>query len=378
MGNHKTKLITDNRGMASIFITMIIMIVLGLIVLGFTQISQREQRVTTDRQLSLQAFYAAESGVNDAISAIKNNYLTVAPAGKTNCGADTTSGTPFDSTHWGTVNVLNATNGVAYTCLTINPFTHQLNYSDVGTDQSTIIPFQVVNSSGTPTAPGNITISWENNANGANTTNYTNCQSLDNFVPNGSWDSTHCGASILRLDIVPGAALDGTSGTRNNLLSQTMTMFLQPQNTGTTTVVYAPNQPPQVVGIHCQNPALPYECRADISGIGSGQYYIRVRSLYAHSKLAMMASLLPDDYSLYLKGAEITIDSTGKANDVLRRIQVQVPSTTAGNQAPEFAIQSTNSICKRFSITNPGPGSTPVRALPGGLPGNEDTSSCFP
>ena len=61
------------------------MIVMSLIVLGFAQISRRNQRESLDRQLSTQAFYAAESGVNDAreliTTAAQNNQAI--PAKKT-------------------------------------------------------------------------------------------------------------------------------------------------------------------------------------------------------------------------------------------------------------------------------------------------------
>jgi len=56
----------NQSGMVSIMVTMILMIVMSLIVVGFAQVSRRNQRVALDRQLSTQAFYAAESGVNDA------------------------------------------------------------------------------------------------------------------------------------------------------------------------------------------------------------------------------------------------------------------------------------------------------------------------
>ena len=79
----------DQKGMAAILITLIMMIVISLIVLGFAQITRHDQQQALDKQLSTEAFYAAESGINDAINAIQNlNYLTSHPNGKTNCGYD--------------------------------------------------------------------------------------------------------------------------------------------------------------------------------------------------------------------------------------------------------------------------------------------------
>ena len=52
---------------------MVLMIVISLLVLGFTEIAQAELRNTTDDQLSIEAYYAAETGVNDAVAVINND-----------------------------------------------------------------------------------------------------------------------------------------------------------------------------------------------------------------------------------------------------------------------------------------------------------------
>jgi hypothetical protein len=66
---HQSRLAGLRRegGFVSIIVCMIIMTILSLITIGFAQIMAREQRQALDRQLSSQAFYAAESGVNDAL-----------------------------------------------------------------------------------------------------------------------------------------------------------------------------------------------------------------------------------------------------------------------------------------------------------------------
>ena len=56
----------SESGIVSLMMTLVIMLVISLIVIGIAQLSRREQRQALDNQLSTQAFYAAESGVNDA------------------------------------------------------------------------------------------------------------------------------------------------------------------------------------------------------------------------------------------------------------------------------------------------------------------------
>jgi len=49
------------------------------------------------------------------------------------------------------------------------------------------------------------------------------------------------------------------------------------------------------------------------------------------------------------KDAQAIIDATGKAQDVLRRVQVTVPLQQYSSVIPEGAVQSTASVCKQFS-----------------------------
>ncbi len=76
-------------GFASIVIAIIMVIVLSLITVGFAQLMRTEQRSALDKQLSSQAYYAAETGVNDAAKALNAGYAGV----KTNCAPLPTSTT---------------------------------------------------------------------------------------------------------------------------------------------------------------------------------------------------------------------------------------------------------------------------------------------
>src|SRR5688572_1479839 len=107
-------------GMVAIMVTMILMIVISLIVLGFAQISRRNQRQTLDRQLSTQAFYAAETGINDAAELIKGASGVVPD--KPDCAS---SGGGF----YTLTPTIDATNNVEYTCLTVDPSPESLVYS---------------------------------------------------------------------------------------------------------------------------------------------------------------------------------------------------------------------------------------------------------
>ena len=60
------KLLSDQGGGASIYTSMIIMVILMLAALSFATIMSRNYQQTTENQLNAQAFYAAETGIGDA------------------------------------------------------------------------------------------------------------------------------------------------------------------------------------------------------------------------------------------------------------------------------------------------------------------------
>lgn len=344
----KPTLATGQKGFVSIIITMIIMIVISLIVLGFAQVTRREQRQALDRQLSTQAFYAAETGINVAVNAIqKQGYNTE----KANCGPDAAG--PLSAT-----NVLDAANGVQYSCLLIDPSPNSLEYTSIDTDQSTVIPI-------TPAAGtlSRIAFSWQDKT-GNSTFSGCPAPTAGQFTlpAVAAWPAT-CNAGILRIDLVP----KDVTITRAGLASRTLSAFLYPQNGGTnnTTFTYNLNSPDQgaIIAANCNSASAPRKCNVSIqlsSASGTGTFYARVRSIYKSSAMTVTA-YDAGNQQLDLINAQASVDSTGKANDVLRRIAVRVPLSSIGNGVPSFAIQTSDSICKRFTI-GPHPTQSPLAA----------------
>jgi hypothetical protein len=72
-------------------------------------------------------------------------------------------------------------------------------------------------------------------------------------------------------------------------------------------------------------------------------------ALYASGAVDITATCLCGSPVVF-NNAQIQIDATGKAQDVLRRVQVRLPMSLPG-KTPDYAIQSGSSICKRFSVT---------------------------
>jgi len=328
---HPKKLGNGESGMVAIMVTLILMMVISLIVMGFAQISRRNQRQALDRQLSTQAFYAAETGINDVAELIKTATESgTAVAAKPDCASN---GGGF---YTSLVPVLDAANSVQYTCLIVNPTPTSLVYSSVGST-STIIPLTAT--SGTIAS---LTITWQ--SKDATTTPATNCPASKTnvFSPTVSWD---CGYGVLRFDLVPTTGSLSVGG----LQSSTMTTFavpLNPTGAGDASSFGFAAGSNALKGIVCSQTS----CTLTITGLTQSQYYLRASSLYKNDALIVSASD-GTGTAISLQGAQAVIDATGKAQDVLRRVQVRAPlSGSSTNRMGDFAIQSAEALCKRFAV----------------------------
>lgn len=326
---------TDQRGMVSILVTMVIMLIISLIVIGFATLSRREQRQSLDRQLSTQAFYAAESGINDAVEALRADPSLE----KTSCGGQI-SASAGDG-------VLDAAAGVAYTCVLIDPSPTSLEYASIETDQATVIPLQPLSG-----ALEQVRISWQDKTG---LTDFGGCLAPSAgkyvFPAAASWP-TSCSAGVLRIDLVPRDA----SLSRAGLMSRTLTAFLYPRagSAAGSNYTYTIGSPDKgaIIPVNCNSGATPRTCNLTIqlsgtSGVSS--YYLRARSIYRASSVNI-TGYIAGNQVVEMINAQAVVDSTGKANDVLRRIAVRVPLTNLGSNVPGFAIQTGDSLCKRFSI----------------------------
>lgn len=341
----------SEAGMVSIMVTMILMIVMSLIVIGFAQISRRDQRESLDQQLTTQAFYAAESGINDATNLIDNALAAgqTVPA-KTDC----TSGTGAEAAFYGQLpsSTLSAANDVSYSCLMVNATPASLQYSDVNDTSSTIIPL----TTSTGATFSTVTFNWQSKDGTSTPLNGCPASISKAFSITSAWSSSGCGYGVLRFDLVP---TSGSGLTVNTLENNTMTAFVVPlKSGGTASFVFGggTSNANDLIGGSCTNTG----CTLTISGLNSSQYYARVSSLYKDASLQVTGTTSTGTTVDFSEG-QIMIDSTGKAQDELRRIQVRVSllntsstgtttntGTSSTNQLSDYALESTDSICKRF------------------------------
>ncbi len=327
----------DQKGVASILVAGVFVVIISLVVTSFALLMRREQRQALDKQLSTQAYYAAESGVNAAVKALdKNTSLAIS-----DCSDTSSLGT----------NDLG--NGLQYTCVLIDNKPGELLYSPVSTEKSTILK---LNASGART----INISWEDNTNKQNYVTDANEHPLPAAASVGPLEEEVLNSGVLRLSLMPITE----PITREKLREETQTLFLYPNLNNTTGQIgehtYAKGKEGQGVFVDGQcNPAnsdsddTTYDCNIKITNLPEGvdSYYIRLKSIYTPHSVEITADNGAGN-QIQLPGTQAVIDATGKANDVLRRIQVRVP-LKADYSYPEFGLETTNAICKQLTLVVP-------------------------
>ncbi len=371
---NRKRLEGNDSGIVSILVTIIFMVVIGLIIMGFAESSRNQNRQTIDNQLSTGSYYAAQSGINEILTNLKDgagafagNQLSCCPL--SSC-TTTTGALGFNSTDSSTI-----------TCYSYNRIPGNLVYGNVSTSQPTIAHIVPVDSSGNSyTGDYKLTFTWNDNSGNSSSgcdSSFSKTYTKDNYVT-----GKPCSPGVLRLDL----SIDPSSCTgdmRVCLQSNAETIFLTPTSNSTTQTIF-PAFSGQI------NPLI-------LNGVwtGSGSSnsvsitcysshscsYINMRAIYS-SSIVKIGITDSSGYPLAFADGQAQIDVTAKTQNVVRRLVATASLTNNSSNVPGFAIQSTDSICKLLVIDNTkgnlsnGVSNLYTSSDPSGL-GTTSTDSCW-
>lgn len=342
----RTRLHQNEKGFAALVIAMTLVIILSLLTIGFAQIIRNESRQALNRQLSSQAYYAAESGINDAIRAIKAGYT----GRKTTCGPITGVPGPSQYLADNTVNS-NTSANTKWTCLLIDTAPISIDYGSIDTVTPTVFTVAAVDASNVGVPVSSLTVAWQDANSSVKTFRPSSGVTNSSFPKASSWSAP----GVLRLAVTPFTAID-----RSTLIQNTFTAFLYPNSGGVGTpgtVSYSNNQTQSgaIVNGNCNigNAAIfTRYCVATInfaSPVPAGtKLLFNLRSIYSNTN----AHITANGGTAHLVGPQEIIDSTGQSQDVLKRIQVRIP-TNDSQLYPGFGLDSIQGVCKTLS-TYPG------------------------
>jgi len=341
-------------GFAPLIVSIVIITVLSLITVGFVLLMENNQKNALNRQLNNDAYYAAQSGINDAIQAINNGYNQA----KNACG-------PVKSNRFLSNNQVNGSSDY-YSCLLINPEPSTLQYSSVKSSQPTVAVISTINPN--TFQPENITsleVSWQPSAQIATSPFYfapsgwyPTCGSATGpcFPPEVEWQNAgHPIPGVIRVALTPLA-----TGSLPTNTSTTYTGFFYPIS-GPSGAGSAPAYSSNTIGANsgelasgsCNNNSsssspTPEACNVtiDVSSANVSNFLMSLRSIYNPSQVTITA--YNGSTVLLIRNAQTVIDSTGDDKGVLKRIQVRIPGLN-DTGFPSYDLGSGMTVCKDLS-----------------------------
>lgn len=368
----------SEQGVVSIFIVVFAAIFMTIITASFITIMITDQQQATSMDLSQSAYDSAMSGVEDAKRALVYCQTT------SNTGCTEINDTPavagndctllqkvgissFGPGQGGNLEVPIQTGATAnsldqaYTCVGISTQSPDVQTS-IGTGQVSLIPLK------SASAFDHVVVSWNTSASSTQTllptpvitkqfSTFSDWTSAKNYPPVIQASLITVGGSINQADFDKAPSAGGT-GAATLMLRPSSSLVASPGFTsdprsGGGTVP---------INITCTTgtsftPAGPYTCSTTIDlgfPITPGQQaYLALQPIYqaADINLKLSSGGAPVNFS----NVQAVVDSTGRANDIFRRVSARVNLVPMTGNYPNATLNLGGSLCKDFTL----PGTSP-------------------
>ena len=338
-------------GRASIMVVGVLVIILSLVTIGFARLMNRELNQSLNNQLSNSATYAAESGINDALTLVKQNPEATID----NCDAGITA---LQNAGIGTS--LAADSSSKYTCVLIDPSPKDIIFGSIPNDSSQVV--KLIPKNGTIDS---LMFSWEaSNGTNVNFDSSAGAPLLDE--PN--WNSQNL-APVLRVSLYP-------TGPGGSILPSNKTYFFYPETSGgnNNVVVTDYNNDGALIGVRCGATSVPlwFSGSADLgcnvivnnidTGGGGASYIARITPVYTPAKVNIKGDSISPSGTVEFIGAQSLVDVTARAVDSVKRLQARANVTDVTNNiqnaltdtVPEYALRSAGTLCKRLIVPSDG------------------------
>ncbi|HEY5695638.1 MAG TPA: hypothetical protein VIQ80_02275 [Candidatus Saccharimonadales bacterium] len=375
------------RGAVSLFVVIFAALLMTVVTVGYIQLMLRDQQQATSSDLSQSAYDSAQAGVEDAKRLLLLNQACnngTAPS-TINCATIQSALTPTAGQSQTTCDTL-AKSGIvgqtnnetiiqknesdtnsaalnqAYTCVKVGVNTDDYKNS-LAVNGSGMVPIRGVSTF------DSIELSWFS----INDVSSTTTSQTIGFPSSGAgvglpamgtqWQFNY--PSLMRVQLMQtGSSFkltdfdDSQAGNR----SDANTLFLYPSATGVANFDFAldarrsPTGTPYQVRCNTSFVNGEYACTATIKlptpidgSIGNRNAFLRLTSLYngAHYRVRLKNG---PSY-VQLNQVQPIVDSTGRADNVFRRVQARV-ELTGDFTFPEASVDMQGNLCKNFVITD--------------------------
>ncbi len=340
--------VNNQKGMAAIITVFALIILLTLISLGFTRIMDRALRSSATDQLGTTAKYAALSAVNDGAAFIQAN-----PTAQSNQCGKYLSTTPDDPTK--VYSKLSDT--TFYTCLLFDSQPFDILYRNLFPYKSQVVKLT------TAQPISKLLFSWRPSDQNSNSSSLA--PNPPKLLDEYAWSAKKY-PPLFRLTLYPikdQTSLDYTEqgsktfyllpyGDSNNSKTQVDSLPYDASSNGLQPV----NCKAKDAGSDFKYSAQDYDCNVIISALdttGANYFYARLTPFYAKTDIrAQAASTALPVAPVKFKDVQAVVDATARTGTAVKRLQAHVDigvnNIGPSNSLPEFALHTTNTICKRL------------------------------
>lgn len=373
-------------GAVSLFVVIFAALLITIVTVSFVRIMIQNQQQSTANDLSQSAYDSAQAGVEDAKRAILQ-YVNKCNGG--NCDLSIIDSKTCNLAVGQLTDVIpNKSNSEvkvqttgdggnmnqAYTCVTISMNTDYV-VGFLKQDASEITP--LVGTSDFDTIKIDWFTSYDSNGGDVSGTNITNIDvPLAGSTPLLSQDSwlgttNNSRPSIMRAQLIQfnttdGFSLDDFNGSSDKASNNTLFLYPSTISAGTNSflAIARPSVPGGPIQEYCDAniSAGGYACSATLSlpkKVDSNHAaYLNLKSLFraSHYQIELYDSTKPiagtPGTLVQFNGVQPSIDSTGRANDLFRRVQSRVSLKNDNFPFPQAEINITGNLCKTFFVTN--------------------------
>lgn len=354
------------RGVTSLFIVLFAALLLSIITVSFISMMVHEQQRSTDDEQSQSAYDAALSGVEDGkrvMAACRSGSTQACNAiNRKQCPTVIDAGINGDPAHPEEVLLQSTVAGdgsqlnQAYTCVIVN--TNAPDY--IGHlrqhDDSIMVPLKAASNF------TRIALAWHTTEDATTSSPVNSSPSLP---PLNAWQANQ--PALLRVQLMQYSegSIPATTSASTGFNSGThaRTIYLYPETVGVgasfgldgrrTGTMQA--QPVRCIdggfspmsGYSCEVTLdLPAPTMTDRTG------FLRITSLYAgaHFQVRLLDSAGSVDFD---DGVQTIVDSTGRANDLFRRVEARVEMVNESDfPYPRATVDITNNFCKTLAVSN--------------------------
>jgi len=376
------------RGAVSLFVVIFVALLITVVTVSFVRIMVQDQQQASTTDLSQSAYDSAQAGIEDAKRALIR-YQSICDSGG-DCAAATqqVNSETCNEAVGGLSDVAVSGNEIkvqtdgsntlaqAYTCTKINLNT--IDYlGTLSANESNFIPLAGIGQFDT------IQIQWFNSKDFSSDNNFVvdlqpGSSTSWPLLSQNYWVSNR--PSILRAQLIQVGGsftlgdFDSTVSVGDDTQSNANTLFLYPS--GSTGVENSTIDAPKVfVGRDIRRTQtrepLPVTCSGNLSaggyactvrltlptpiGAGDRTSFLRLSALYnkANYRVTLLNMADPVATSVKFNAVQPEIDSTGRANDLFRRVLTRVELIDVNFPYPEATVvETTGDFCKDFIVTD--------------------------